>query len=62
MTIQATLWCAAAGFAASAVGASLAERRRNRRRDLDAVGWVSWPLVQVLSLMLAVCAAVVALH
>jgi hypothetical protein len=36
-----------------AVAAGVAERRRSRRRDIDKVGWVPWPLVQVVALALA---------
>jgi len=53
MTIQATLWTAAASAGALAVAAGVAERRRSRRRDIDKVGWVPWPLVQVVALALA---------
>jgi hypothetical protein len=27
---------------------ALAERRRTRRRNLDSVGWVPWPLLSIL--------------
>jgi hypothetical protein len=52
MTIQATLWTAAAGAGALAVAAGVAERRRSRRRDVDKVGCVPWTLVQVIALAL----------
>jgi hypothetical protein len=29
-------------------GSALAERRRKQRHNLDAVGWVPWPLVSIL--------------
>lgn len=48
------LWTAAAGALAVALIASLAERRRSRRHDMDNVGWVPWTLVQVISVAIAV--------
>lgn len=48
-----------AGIAALVAGtAAFADRRRARRRNIDQVGWVPWPLVLILSIMLAaVCVA-----
>ncbi|WP_165799637.1 hypothetical protein [Sphingomonas oleivorans] len=48
--------------AASALAAALAERRRHARRDLDRVGWVPWPAVQLAALFVAVLLVVLALH
>ena len=45
------LWTASGGFAALAIASGLGARRRHRRRDPDAVGWVDWPTVQMLSLI-----------
>ena len=53
MTIQTTLWAAAASAGALAIAAGVAERRRSRRRDIDKVGWVPWTLVQVVALAMA---------
>lgn len=53
MTIQTTLWTAAAGAGALAAFAGVAERRRSRRRDIDKVGWVPWTLVQVIAVAMA---------
>jgi hypothetical protein len=61
MTIQATLWTAAASAGALAVAAGVAERRRSRRRDIDRVGWVPWTLVQVIALALAALMAAYAI-
>ena len=61
MTIQATLWTAAASAGALAVAAGVAERRRSRRRDIDKVGWVPWTLVQVIALALAALMAAYAI-
>ena len=46
MTIQAEFWAAAASAIAVVVIAGLMDWRRNRRRDLDAVGWVPWRGIQ----------------
>ncbi|HLL29464.1 MAG TPA: hypothetical protein VK403_00550 [Allosphingosinicella sp.] len=47
-------WTAAAAFAALALLAGWAERRRDKRRDLDKPGWVPWQLVMVLAMMATV--------
>jgi hypothetical protein len=54
-------WILAAVAAATAVLAGLADRRRHKRRDLDRPGWVPWPLVQLLAMLLAAVAAALAL-
>jgi hypothetical protein len=61
MTTQAALWAGAGTFAAVAVAAALAERRRMHRRDLDRPGWVPWALIQILAILLAAVAAALAL-
>jgi hypothetical protein len=53
-TAAQMLWAAAAGFAALAVLAAWADRRRARRRHIDRPGWVPWSLVLVMALLLAV--------
>lgn len=51
-------WLAAAAFAALAASAGWADRRRDKRRDLDRPGWVPWQLVMVLAMIASVvCAA-----
>jgi len=49
-------------FAALALVAAIAERRRAGRRDLDRVGWVPWALVQIGAIIAAAAAAAIALH
>lgn len=55
------LWAIAGACLLLAAAAILADRRRERRRDLDRVGWVPWPLVQILAFLLAVACAALAL-
>jgi len=62
MTRQAALWSMAGIFAALALVAAIAERRRAGRRDLDRVGWVPWALVQIGAIIAAAAAAAIALH
>jgi hypothetical protein len=56
--LQAQLWAICAG-ALSLAGISVwRDRVRTRRRDPDAVGWVPWPLVLIVAIIVAaVCAA-----
>ncbi len=49
--MHAVLWSVSAAFGAVAVAAGLGDRRRRRRNDPDAVGWVDWPTVQMLALI-----------
>ncbi len=62
MMVQAWLWGAAAGAISLAAGAALAEHRRERRRDLDRVGWVPWNAIQVVAAIFAAAAMAVAFH
>jgi hypothetical protein len=59
--MQAVTWGASAAFACLAVVSALAERRRERRRDIDGVGWVPWPTILLLSILLAVVLLVIGL-
>jgi len=47
---------------AGMVAAMLADHRRSRRSDPDAVGIVDWRSVQIFAFAVAVIAASVALH
>ncbi len=55
------LWSGCAGALVLAGVASLAERRRANRRDLDKVGFMPWPLIIVLSFMVALACAAIAI-
>lgn len=61
MSPQAALWTLAAASAALTIVAAFLDHRRGRRRDLDRVGWVPWALVQIIAMIGAVVAAVLAL-
>jgi hypothetical protein len=61
MTTQAWLWWTSGVSAAMAALSALAEHRRNRRRDLDRVGWMPWNLIQILAFLGAIVAAALAL-
>lgn len=41
--------------------ASLAERQRNRRSDLDAVGFIPWPMVSIMAMISALSATALAM-
>ncbi|WP_164115010.1 hypothetical protein [Sphingorhabdus sp. Alg239-R122] len=56
------LWGAIAiGGAVVALVASLAERRRNNRADVDRVGFMPWTLILVLAVLTTIFAASFAL-
>jgi hypothetical protein len=58
---QSALWGTSAGFVVLAGLAFIADHRRAKRRDLDKVGWVPWPLIQVAAIIGAAAAAAFAL-
>ena len=62
MTIQAGLWTGTCAALALAVLAGVADWRRQRRRDLDATGWVPWRGIQVAAFFAAVAFAVFAVN
>lgn len=52
--MQAPLLIGAAGAMALTLFALFAQHRRDHRRDPDRVGIISWPLVQIVSLLAAI--------
>ena len=61
VSAETDLWVAAACLFVIAAIAAFAEHRRNRRRQLDRVGWVPWNAIQILSFMASVVAMALAL-
>ena len=61
MTTQATLWTLAGAAFAVAALAAWGEHRRQRRTDLDSVGWVPWNFIQVIAGLVVLVAAALAL-
>ena len=62
MTIQAGLWTGTGAALVVAVIAGVMDWRRNRRRDLDATGWVPWRGIQVTGFFAALAFAIFAMH
>jgi hypothetical protein len=56
--LQQVLWSGCVTALAVAGLATWGDRRRANRKDLDAVGFMPWPLILVIAMILAaVCAA-----
>ena len=51
--MQEELWWGVGAALIVAAIAALADRRRANRKDIEAVGFMPWPLVLVLSLLAA---------
>lgn len=62
MQEPSSLWIVAGGLVVLAVVTGLADHRRNKRANLDAVGFVPWPFLQFAALMGALIVASLALH
>lgn len=60
--MQAKLWGGAAACVAMAVVSGVAEWRRTRRADLDRVGFMPWPALQMASFLGALILASLALN
>lgn len=62
LTWADNIWVGITALAGAIVVIStLADRRRNRRTDMDAVGFMPWTLITVLSLLAAVVSAALAI-
>jgi hypothetical protein len=62
MTAQSLLWTAAAASGALAVAATAAEWLRNRRKQLDSVGWMPWQGISMFAFLAAIVLAALALR
>jgi hypothetical protein len=60
--LQGQLWMMCAGAVSVAGVAVWRDRARTLRHDPDAVGWVPWPLVLILSIIVAAVLAAFALQ
>ena len=60
--MQVTLWTGCAAALGVAGLSAWADRRRARRTDLDAVGFMPWPLLLILSMIAAAVCAAIALN
>lgn len=59
--MQVELWTGCGLALVFAALSALADHRRAKRKDIEAVGFMPWPLLLVLSLMLAAVLAAFAL-
>jgi hypothetical protein len=55
-------WIGAGAALALAIFAGLGDRRRKRRANLDSIGLVDWPTVQVLALIATAILASIAVN
>ncbi|HEX8301572.1 hypothetical protein [Sphingomonas sp.] len=60
--MQQELWTSVGVALLVVLIAGLGERRRKRRADMDRIGLMPWPLVQVLAILMALVLASVALN
>ena len=61
LTMHVFLWSGCAGALLLAGTANIAERRRANRRNLEDVGFMPWPLITVLAMMVALSCAAIAI-
>lgn len=55
-------WTATAVLSAFVVvGSAVADRRRTRRKDIEAVGFMPWPLITVIAVVVTILSAALAL-
>ncbi|HEY6917270.1 MAG TPA: hypothetical protein VI381_06480 [Allosphingosinicella sp.] len=62
MGAQHFLWVVSGGGAAIAAVAGFAEHRRQRRKNLDSVGWMPWNFIQAMAGLIAILAFAYSLH
>jgi hypothetical protein len=60
--MQQELWTGAGIALLVVVIAGLGERQRKRRKDMDRIGLMPWPLIQMMALLAALILASLALH
>jgi hypothetical protein len=61
MKTQIIFWMIAAAALVLVVFSGSLHRRQAARKNLDRPGWISWPLMQVLGVIIMAVAAVLAL-
>lgn len=59
--MQGPMWMGVGAWLALAAGSGVADWRRARRDDADAVGFMPWTLVQILAILGAVVTAALAI-
>ena len=60
MTTQEWLWGADGAALVLAIVAGVAEARRGKRRELDAIGWVPWRGIQLVGFFAVLLFAILA--
>ena len=60
--MQQELWTSVGVALLVAVIAGFGERQRKRRADMDRIGLMPWPLIQVLAMLTALILTSLALH
>lgn len=58
----APYWIGAGVALCAALVAGVGDRRRKRRADLDRVGLIDWPTLQMLALIVVAVCMIVAVH
>jgi hypothetical protein len=59
--MQGPMWIGVGAWLALAAGSGVADLRRARRSNADAVGWVPWTFVQIMAILGAVVTAALAI-
>jgi hypothetical protein len=60
--MQATFWGGCAAAVCLAAFSAFADRRRANRVNLDQVGFMPWPLIMIISILIAAVLAAFALQ